>query len=129
MITLILKLKLDIKISLFTFSKDWFYLLSGRKILSDDDSNSLDDIDFIYCEVIISKSERLIKYTGILDEFYLSRTKGLESILLFDANMDNDFFTNKTENQKPLLGKYCSIRCDDIVNININYYNIKKLEE
>ena len=79
------KFKLDIRSNAFRFSNKWHYILTGESLTFPGrlENFDLSKIDYKTISVIVKTSSNdLILYKGILFNYYLSPTKGLESVVL-----------------------------------------------
>ena len=137
-------------------SNEWDILFSGR-ILSDKDTQK--KIEFIQIDAVVESSEGDIIYCGLLKEFRLNKTQGLDKIYLFPVyrrmlNQDLskptggetynvtttaspiydtpiERFTSKGSDQRyyQMPGHYFIIPYSQIKNINVTYLTFEKEEK
>jgi len=148
------KMKLDLYLAFLRFGNEWYYLLSGEilnlaKRPADPGApwyipviNYIDTlrkpkarIELIQVDALINSSEGNFIYSGILENFFLSKDNGLDRIYL--SNVYRRRLKDDLEADKPNLGylarhmdtRYYSMpgylfvaTYDKIINMNITYY-------
>jgi hypothetical protein len=151
------KLRLDFYLSFLRLGHEWHYLLSGE-ILNYPKRNTRSSslkflrkylkalgrpskkIQWIQIDALMSSSEGDVIYSGILNEYYLSRDNRLDRIYLSEVyrrkfKKDLELDEEESERVQHLDDRYYSmpgdlfvIQYDKVLNLNITYYS-DELEE
>jgi hypothetical protein len=148
------KLKLDLYLAFLRFGNEWYYLLSGEilnlaKRPADPGApwftpvlNYLDTlrkpkarIELIQVDALINSSEGNFIYSGILENFFLSKDNGLDRIYLsnvyrrrlkddLDADAPNvGYLARHLDTRYYSMPGYLFVATyDKIINMNITYY-------
>jgi hypothetical protein len=150
---IIRKLKLDIHWQFLRFGNEWHYLLSGEIMINQKPDlkwynvmqligyarreifSSLDKNTWIQIDILVNSSEGNMIYSGILENYYLSKENGLDRIYL--RNVYRRKLKDDLGNDQPNVGyldrhldaRYYSMpgdllvfTYDKIINLNITYY-------
>jgi hypothetical protein len=133
------KNRLDTKINLFRFQNEWFYLFSGEILqFSKIPGKNEEKIDFIYIDVLVGTHEGTIIYSGLLKEYMLSKSGGIDRLYLTEvkrrylkddgAGKEDSSAAAKSSDERyyTLPGQLFIIPFANIINLHITYY---KLEE
>ncbi len=130
--------RLDKKFEFLRFNNEWYYLLTGELI---ENTQSIVDvgtreIDYVWIDALVGTPEGSILYSGILYDFYLSRTGGLESLYLtqvarrkiIQAPKESGAKNQGTRQQRyyDVLGDLFVIKYAQVVNINISYISVEE---
>jgi hypothetical protein len=128
------KYKLDLRNKFLRFGNEWHYLFSGEIIYASKNLDP-DSISLIQIDVIINSSEGNIIYSGILEDFYLSKDNGLDRIYLrnvyrrklkddLSADKPNVGFLDRHLDARyyAMPGDFFVVTYDKIINLNISYY-------
>jgi hypothetical protein len=133
--------KLDRKFKILRFKNNWHYLLKGEFFDFPDaefnlQKDSVEDIEFVFVDVVVELSGASILYDGVLVDYSLSNIGGLESITLKNVqrrNLQDDCEiktngTKKTNSNKfyPIDGHLVLFKYKEIKNLNFTYYKLKK---
>ncbi len=132
---LVRKTKADKRIKILRYRNSWHYLFSGEFFdlpmasfnLIDDDVNQ---IEFIYTDVLTSASDKLILYEGILVDYELSKDEGLNYLILKEYRrrfIDDNEKDNKEYYEIP--GHILIIPYSSITNINMSFYKLNEISE
>jgi hypothetical protein len=127
----------DIKYHSLRFNNEWYYLLTGRILDFPSNSGNSAKINLVRVDVMSESQGTAIIYSGILREFYLSKTDGLDRIYLtnvYRRNLSDDSpreFTAPLEQEfddryYKMPGDVFVIPYQLIKNINITYYIIEE---
>jgi len=151
---LVRKLKLDLYLAFLRFGNEWYYLLSGEilnlakrpadpgapwytPVLSYLDTlhKPKARIELIQVDALINSSEGNFIYSGILENFFLSKDNGLDRIYLsnvyrrrlkddLDADAHNvGFLARHLDTRYYSMPGYLFVATyDKIINMNITYY-------
>lgn len=151
---LVRKLKLDLFLAFLRFGNEWYYLLSGEilnlaKRTGDPNApwyipfrDYLDTlrkrksrIELIQVDALVNSSEGNFIYSGILENFFLSKDNGLDRIYLsnvyrrklkddLDADTPNVGYLARhlDERYYSMPGYLFVITYENIINLNITYY-------
>jgi hypothetical protein len=123
---LVRKLKLDRNYSLFRYNNEWHYFLTGEILDFPKVPGKYKDIKLRYLNILVSTEEGEIIYTGLLAHYFLSKDGGLESIYLSKAK--RRYLKDEGESRKSyyeMPGEFLFIPFENILNINITYYNFE----
>jgi hypothetical protein len=138
--SLVRKYKLDLKLKFLRFGNEWYYLFSGEVFYH---SKKLEpaNIFLIQIDVMVSSSEGDIIYSGILEDFYLSKDNGLDRIYLrnvYRRNLKDDLeqntpspgFLNRSSDERyyAMPGDLFVITYNKIINLNITYIKLDTIE-
>jgi len=126
----------DIKFHSLRFNNEWYYLLSGRILDFPHNTGNSKEIDFVRVDVLCESKDNTIIYCGILREFYLSKTEGLDRIYLtnvyrrkLEADSPRELnvpLENEFDNRYyKMPGDVFIIPYSQVKNINISYYIIE----
>jgi hypothetical protein len=128
------KYRLDIHNKFLRFGNEWHYLFSGEILYSSKNLDP-DSISLIQIDVVMQSSEGNLIYSGILEDFYLSRDNGLDRIYLrnvyrrklkddLDPNEPNVGFLDRHLDARyyAMPGDFFVVTYDKIINLNISYY-------
>ena len=120
--------KWDRKYQLFRFRNRWHYYLTGEYLDFPEIPGSSENIDFRYVDILVNTNDGSIIYTGILEDYNLSKEGGLERVYLSEVKrrylksdgtneiMDGRYYS--------LPGKLFIIPYSQILNIHVTYYSI-----
>lgn len=129
-------LDLDKKYQLFRFDNEWYYILSGEILEFPGIVGELSDVDFVFIDVLVKDSSQSIIYTGLLQEYFLNKDGGLESIcisnvkrrkLANDPRPDEVKGKEQDERYYSIPGNFMIIPSASMVNLNVRYYNLEAL--
>jgi len=129
------KLKLDRKIKLFRFQNEWHYLFSGEIYDFERIDGHHKPIDIKYINALVDTSEGPIIYMGILADYVLSKTGGIDRIYLSDVSrkpLKNSLegeHQNGVGSNYEMPGDFFVIPFDKIINLHIVYYKIAVTNE
>ncbi|MFQ5708029.1 MAG: hypothetical protein ACE5HO_11295 [bacterium] len=122
---LVRSLRLDLKYDLLRFNNEWYYFMSGEIIAK--------DIDFVWIDALVQTSEGSIIYSGLLQDFYLSKDGGLERIYLTQVarrKLSNEAVDKPSESEQEGTPRYYDVPGDlfvikysQVVNLNLNYFS------
>jgi hypothetical protein len=143
-------LRLDLYLQFLRFGNEWYYLLSGEILNLPKNStlwyNPLSNyweiltkrktkIQMIQIDALVNSSEGNVIYSGILENYFLSQTNGLDRIYLtnvyrrklkddLDADKPNPGFLARDTDERyySMPGYLLVIGYDKILNINVTYY-------
>ncbi len=126
-------LKLDRLFKPLRFQNEWHYILTGeifqfpiiRKKLERSYQNS--NVDFVHLDALLETSEGTVLYSGIVDDYYLGTNGGLDRIFIKNAKrryLKSDHSKNDPYYRIP--GDYLILKYENIINLNLTYYRIKR---
>jgi hypothetical protein len=131
---LVRRYRLDLHTKFLRFGNEWHYLFSGEAFYL---SKKIDpsSIAFIQIDVVMGSSEGDMIYSGILEDYYLSRdNNGLDRLYLtnvyrrllkndLDADIPNVGFLNRHLDDRyyAMPGDLFVVTYDDIKNLNVTY--------
>jgi len=127
------KVKLDRKFTILRFQNEWHYILSGEMLDFPNVEGQARKIDAIALDVLVDSADGVILYSGILQNYVLSRLGGLELINMREVT--RKFI--KLDTKKPnievpnyeLVGNTFSIPYSKVQNIHIMYVDIDLMTE
>jgi len=138
---IIRKFKIDRKHKLFRFHNEWHYLITGEILDFPKIDGEASKIDFVSVDAVIDTDAGTFIYSGIIQDYLLSKQGGLELIYLTEVNRrlinddpQNDTFDNlEDENESDdrlyfMPGDFFVLPYKEIKNINITYYEIEEVE-
>lgn len=115
---------LDIFFRVLRFPNRWHYLFTGEYLDIERGWKYHNKIDFILVDVLVEVGENSIIYSGILEDYYLSKTNvGLDRIIVKYPSKKEFSHDGKYE-YREIPGNYLSIPYEKILNINIQYYEM-----
>lgn len=134
------KYKLDRRHKFFRFQNSWHYILKGEffdfpraEIVLDIDK--VEDIEFVFVDVIVEINNASYIYDGVLVDYELSSNGGLDTISIANAqrrNLSDDAKYSKKGTKKDNSEKYYSIdghilvlKYCEIKNLNFIYYTLE----
>lgn len=117
-------LSLDIYIRILRFPNRWHYLFTGEYLDIERGWKYHNKIDAIFVDVLMEVGDEKIIYSGLLEDYYLSKTSGGLDRLIIKYPSKKDFSQNGNSEYREIPGNYLSIPYDKILNINIQYYEI-----
>lgn len=136
------KTKLDRKFKMFRFQNEWYYIFSGEILDFPKVLGKAKEIDVCYIDVLTNTAEGTVLYTGLLEEYILSREGGIDRIYLTDVKrrfFKNDIDTNDDLTKEEsgvdndhyyyMPGNLFVIPYNQIMNINVTYYNVTVSDE
>ena len=119
---------LDIYLEILRFPNHWHYLFTGEYLDFEKGWKYHEKIDFIIVDILMLVGQESIIYSGILEEYYLSKTSGLDSIMIKYPSKKS-ISSNGMSEYREIPGDYLSIQFDKIININIQYYKFENEEK
>ncbi|MCD9016436.1 hypothetical protein [Parachryseolinea silvisoli] len=131
---LVRRYRLDLHTKFLRFGNEWHYLFSGEAFYLSKNINP-SSIAFIQIDVVMGSSEGDMIYSGILEDYYLSRdNNGLDRLYLtnvyrrllkndLDADAPNVGFLNRHLDDRyyAMPGDLFVVTYDDIKNLNVTY--------
>lgn len=127
------KYKLDLRFKFLRFGNEWHYLFSGEGFFQR--NPGAPGIFLIQVDVMVDSSEGTMIYSGILEDYYLSKDNGLDRLYLHnvyrrrlkdDLNPDQPNVGYLERHLDPryyaMPGDLFVITYDKILNLNITYY-------
>ncbi len=136
--------KLDRKYKILRFKNEWHYLLKGEIFDFPDAefdliTDSVEDIEFVFVDVIIELGGSSILYDGVLVDYSLSKNGGIESITLKNVQrraLTDDCKIKKDGSKKSNATKYYPIdghlvlfKYEEIKNLNFTYYKLLRSQQ
>ena len=123
--------KLDRKYKILRFQNEWHYLFSGELLDFPNVPGRTGNIDLAYVDTLISTNEGTVLYSGLLDDYVLSSSNGIDRIYLKNVKrrfLKDDLQLN-TEPEKDryyfMPGDFFVIPFNKIINLHISYYKIE----
>jgi len=133
------ELKLDRKWKLLRFQNEWHYLITGEILDFPKILGEASDIDIVSVDAMVETNNGTIIYSGIIQDYLLSKQGGLELIYLTEVTrryLKSDNLNNADTKGNSMQDGYYYIPGDfvvlpykDIKNINISYYSIEEDED
>lgn len=130
--TVIRKLKLDIRYKFFRLNNEWHYLFSGEILDFPDVVGESENIEIIQIDLLANTGEGTVIYSGILQDYYLSKDNGLDRIYLSQvyrrklkddlAHAEQSDIQKLDERYYQMPGELFVIQYDRIVNMNVTYH-------
>jgi hypothetical protein len=137
--SIIRKLKLDLRYRFFRLTNEWHYLFSGEILDFPDVIGESENIEIIQIDLLASTSEGSVIYSGILQDYYLSKDNGLDRIYLsqvYRRKLKDDLAPSDQSNIQRLDERYYQmpgelfvIHYDKIINMNVTYHRFSLEEE
>jgi len=119
---------LDIMFRILRFPNRWHYLFTGEYLDIEKGWRKgwkyHKNIDFIMVDVLMQLGGETIIYSGILEDYFLSKTSGGLDRIIIKYPSKKNFNTNGEGQYRDIPGNYLSIPYDKILNINIQYYEL-----
>lgn len=136
---IIRKFKLDIQYRFFRLNNEWHYLFTGEILDFPDVIGESKNIEIIQIDLLANTGEGSVIYSGILQDYYLSKDNGLDRIYLsqvYRRKLKDDLaFADQTNEQRlderyyEMPGELFVIQYDNIVNMNVTYHRFSLEEE
>ena len=136
--SIIRNFKLDIRYRFFRLNNEWHYLFSGEILDFPDVIGESENIEIIQVDLLASTGEGSVIYSGILQDYYLSKDNGLDRIYLSQvyrrklkddlAHADQSSTQQLDERYYQMPGELFVIQYDKILNMNVTYHRFS-LEE
>jgi hypothetical protein len=130
--SIIRKLKLDIRYRFFRLNNEWHYLFSGEILDFPDVPGESENIEIIQIDLLANTTEGSMIYSGILQDYYLSKDNGLDRIYLSQVHRrkfkddldpaDQSNVQRLDERYYEMPGELFVIQYDKIVNMNVTYH-------
>ncbi|PSR55911.1 hypothetical protein AHMF7605_21605 [Adhaeribacter arboris] len=114
--------------SFLRFPNTWHYWFTGEYLNTERGWKYHKNIDFIMVDVLTNIGEGII-YSGILEDYYLSRTSGGLDRIIIKYPSKKTFSATGETHFREIPGNYLSIPYDNILNINIQYYEFNGAAE
>ena len=124
---LVRKFNLDIRFRVLRFPNSWHYIFTGEYLdIEKREVGAHNNIDFIFVDVLMNVGEKNVLYSGIMENYYLSkRDGGLERIIIKYPSKKDFSFDGGTDDRE-IPGNYLTIPYEKINNINIQYIDIEE---
>jgi hypothetical protein len=129
---LIRHFKLDIRYRFFRLNNEWHYLFSGEILDFPGVPGDSRNIEIIQIDLLANTSEGSIIYSGILQDYFLSKDNGLDRIYLshvYRRSLKDDLsHSDRTGAQQlderyyQMPGELFVIQYDQIINMNVTYH-------
>jgi hypothetical protein len=133
------KFRLDIRYRFFRLNNEWHYLFSGEILDFPDVPGESENIDFIQIDLLANTSEGSVIYSGILQDYYLSKDNGLDRLYLsqvYRRKLKDDLgYAEQAPVQQlddryyQMPGELFVIHYDKIINMNVTYHRFSAEEE
>jgi hypothetical protein len=120
---------LDILFRVLRFPNRWHYLFTGEYLDMERGLKYHNNIDFIIADVLMDVGDEKIIYSGILEDYYLSKTSGGLDRIIIKYPAKKTFTPDGSSDYREIPGNYLSIPYDKILNINIQYYEFDQESE
>jgi len=137
--SIIRRLKLDIRYRFFRLNNEWHYLFSGEILDFPDVIGKSENIEIIQVDLLANTSEGSVIYSGILQDYYLSKDNGLDRLYLsqvYRRKLKDDLAYSDQSNIQKLDERYYQmpgelfvIHYDKIINMNVTYHRFSLEEE
>lgn len=121
------KFKLDRRHKVFRFSNQWHYLFSGEILDYPKILGNSEDIGLRYVDILTDTQEGSVIYSGIVDEYILSKAGGMDSVYLSNVKrryLKDDEHDSNTNPYYFLPGQFFIIPFSQIKNMHITYYSV-----
>ncbi len=79
------RFKLHYKYPIFRFQNDWYHILRGTILNFPGYEGQTSDIAFVWLDVVLETRDSSFIYSGIVQEFFLSKDEGLDRIYLINV--------------------------------------------
>ncbi len=122
-------LGLDILLRILRFPNRWHYLFTGEYLDIEKGLKYHKNIDFIIVDVLMGVGDKNIIYSGILEDYYLSKTSGGLDRIIIKYPSKKIFTEDGNSEHREIPGDYLSIPYEKILNINIQYYEFTREDE
>ncbi|MBS3770706.1 MAG: hypothetical protein KGY70_20145 [Bacteroidales bacterium] len=122
------KLSLDIYFPALRFPNTWHYLFTGEYLDIETKPGAHKDIDFIFVDVLMNIGEGNVIYSGILENYYLSKKSGGLERIIIKYPSKKTFSTKGDTEDRDIPGNYLIIPYDKINNMNVQYYDLMEEE-
>lgn len=131
--------RLDIRYRFFRLNNEWHYLFSGEILDFPDVIGESENIEIIQIDLLANIGEGSVIYSGILQDYYLSKDNGLDRIYLSQvhrrklkddlAHADQSNVQKLDERYYQMPGELFVIHYDKIMNMNVTYHRFSLAEE
>ena len=84
-------------------------------------------VDFVWVDLMVQVNEGTIIYTGVLNDYVLSKENGLDRIYLSEVvrrYLGDDHNKKRLEYEMP--GNFMVFPFDKVLNMNLTYYQIEE---
>ncbi len=132
--------KWDRKYKHFRFQNAWHYILKGEffdfpRANITLEKDTVEDIEFVFVDALVELDDIAIIYDGILVDYELNKTGGLEHISL--KNVQRRFIhinslqppIDKDETLYPIQGHIMVLKYSELKNVNFSYYTLERDED
>ena len=119
--------KWDRKYKLLRFKNEWHYLVTGEILDFPNVPGEASIVDFVWVDLMVQANEGTVLYTGILNDYVLSKENGLDRIYLTEVvrrYLSDDFNEERKEYEIP--GNFMVFPFDKVLNMNLTYYEIEE---
>gem|GEM_PF-6742110 len=118
--------RLDIVIPFLKYSNRWHYFFTAEYLDSLSDLKKSSTVSFVMVDVLVNTVNTSIIYSGLAEDYFLSRTsEGLDRIII-KYPMKKEFTTDGDGDFIDIPGDYLSIPYSKIENINFRYMMIEQ---
>ena len=133
--------KLHYTYPVLRFQNDWYHVLKGTILNQPGNPEEVQEIDYVWIDLMLESKEGTFIYSGILKDFFLSKEEGLDRIYLTNVRrrkMSDDLTveateeTNNEESTETLAevdkryyympGDFFVVPYSQIKNLNVIYY-------
>jgi hypothetical protein len=138
---LIRVMKLDIRYRFFRLNNEWHYLFTGELLDFPDVIGESENIEIIQIDLLATTGDGSVIYSGILQDYYLSKDNGLDRIYLSQvyrrklkddlAHADQSNVQQLDERYYQMPGELFVIQYEKILNMNVTYhrFSLDEVEE
>jgi len=110
---------LDIIFRVLRFPNRWHYLFTGEYLDIEKGWKYHNNIDFIIVDVLMGIGDDKIIYSGVLEDYYLSKTSGGLDRIIIKYPAKKAFTPDGSSDYREIPGNYLSIPYDKILISNI----------
>ena len=135
---LVLKYHLDMMTHWLKVNNDWYYLLSAKKINFERRKKNQTEVDIIQVDLLMETQDSPYIYSGIVQDFFLSSSNGLDTIYLIDVyrrKLPSDKADPQASETDPesryyqMPGNIFVAPYTEIKNLNITYIALTEAKE
>ena len=109
------------------FKNEWHYLVTGEILDFPHVPGEANTVDFVWVDLMVQTQEGTLLYTGVLNDYILSKENGLDRIYLSEVvrrYLTDDYNKDRQEYEMP--GNFMVFPFDKVLNMNITYYQIEE---
>jgi len=117
----------DSRFKMLRFRNEWHYIFSGEILNFPNISGDSNEISFAYVDIVTEIDGLAYIYSGLLQEYILSKEHILETICLSNVRRRKIQDDNEEKSKYYYIpGNFVVFKYNQIKNINITYYSLRE---